>query len=221
MENTYGRGKLGYKIIKGEDKYNHRFGGSSWKLPICENCVKEIHQIITLDLKDPCLSDILGVTNNELPLISCLNCSSSWANQCFKIDFENKEVSIINVEDNIHEVLEDDICFQVPLKEVSMKLEELSKEERPTDEESFENSIEIFGEKYFCRILGDPLWLEQPLNTKCRNCNDEITYVGMIGSQIWGSEPIIEDQEFYIGEHSLYFSICKKCNLLHVECQGS
>ena len=64
-------------------------------------------------------------------------------------------------------VLEDDICFQVPLKEIKIKLDELSEDERPTDEESFENAIEVFGEEYFCRILGDPLWLEQSLNTKC------------------------------------------------------
>ncbi len=221
MINTYGNGKLGYKVIKGEDGYNHRFGGSSWKLPICENCIKEIHQIITLDLKDPRLSEVLGITNNELPLVSCLNCSSSWSNQCFKIDFKDKEVKVLNIEDNIHEVLEDDICFQVPLKEIKMRLDELSKEERPTDEESFENAIEVLGQEYFCRILGDPLWLEQPLNNKCTSCNDEMIYVGMIGSQTWESEPIIGDEEFYIGEHNLYFSICKRCNLLHVECQGS
>ena len=221
MINNYGNGKLGYKVIKGDNGYNHRFGGSSWKLPICENCIEEIHQIITLDLKDPRLSEVLGIINKELPLVSCLNCSSSWSNQCFKIDFENKEVKVLNIEDNIHEVLEDDICFPVPLKEIKIKLDELSEDERPTDEESFENAIEVFGEEYFCRILGDPLWLEQSLNTKCISCNDEMIYVGMVGSQAWGSKPIIEDKEFYIGEHNLYFSICKKCNLLHVECQGS
>ena len=49
MINNYGNGKLGYKVIKGDNGYNHRFGGGSWKLPICENCIEEIHQIITLD----------------------------------------------------------------------------------------------------------------------------------------------------------------------------
>lgn len=63
------------------------------------------------------------------------------------------KIRVLKIEDSIHEVLEEDICFQVPLKKIKMKLDELSKEKRPTDEESFENAIEVFGQEYFCRIL--------------------------------------------------------------------
>ncbi|WP_455544113.1 hypothetical protein, partial [Intestinibacter sp.] len=208
--------KNGYKVINRKSEFNHRFGGSSWTLPICENCNDEFHQIITLDLNDPRLSDIIGVTNKEIPLISCLNCSSSWEKQFFKLDFENKTIKIIEIEDEFHDKALEEDCFPVPLEEVFVDLENLSDDEVPTDEETFDIIFTNFGNEYFCRVLGEPL-CDDELNETCPVCGEKMTYIAMIGGWPSSDEPIIGDRAFFIGEYILYFSLCKKCDLLYVE----
>ncbi|WP_053956047.1 hypothetical protein [Inediibacterium massiliense] len=93
------KGLKGFKVVQGELIYKHRFGDRTWKIPKCENCHELYHPIFTFDLNDPKLKDIKIDDLNELPLISCLNCSTAWEQQIFKIDAKNKEVKILSTRD--------------------------------------------------------------------------------------------------------------------------
>lgn len=92
------KGKLGYKVVQGKSQYNHMFGGCKWTVPKCDICGHPYHQIFTFDLNDPKLKDLKMYGIEEIPLISCLNCSNSWETQIFRIT-KDKEMKLLYTED--------------------------------------------------------------------------------------------------------------------------
>ena len=93
------KNKTGYKVLKGKGDFDHKFGGNDWNIPLCKNCNTPYHQILSLDLRDPKLKSIMGICDKELPLISCLNCSSGWADcpKTHNLTFHIKLLHIISV----------------------------------------------------------------------------------------------------------------------------
>lgn len=118
------KNKKGFKVLQSNGQYNHRFGGEDWILPRCSNCKQTIHQIFTFDLADPRLEVLNVLAGKELPLVSCLNCSSSWEKQIYKMDFENKKIIEIYIEDKQHWVQDEDQKIPTPLPryEVDLKI---------------------------------------------------------------------------------------------------
>ncbi len=93
MYDHHWKGSIGYRVVKGFEKFNHFFGDETWNLPICPNCNTKLHQILTFDLQDDRLSELRDSELNELPLVSCLNCSLAWEHQYFKIIPEQKKLN--------------------------------------------------------------------------------------------------------------------------------
>lgn len=114
------KGMKGYRVIEGYSKYNHRFGGESWTVPICKNCGEKYHQIFTFDLNDPRLKELKIEGLEELPLISCVNCSTAWEEQLFRVDNKKKEVKILKDKDIHGFIQEIDDRIHSPLPEVEV-----------------------------------------------------------------------------------------------------
>lgn len=215
-------GIKGFRVVQGNSIYNHRFGGSTWTVPKCENCKEAYQQIFTFDLKDSRLKDIKINGVDELPLVSCLNCSSSWGRQVFKLDVNCKSVEIISIEDTEKWVQENDDRIPSPLPEVNVKLVDMADEDIPVDMDTYYNIFDSFGEDYICRLLGPPLYVQAPINRECPHCKREMQYIATIGSQSYGSkDSIIEGVDFFIGEMTLYYLLCKDCMIITTECQGT
>lgn len=214
-------GLRGFKVVKGESIYNHRFGGKTWKVPICKNCNELYHQIFTFDLKDPYLKDIRKDGLNELPLISCLNCSTAWEPQVFKLDINKKEIEILSSEDFQKWIQgsENKICS--PLPEVKVKLVKMEDKDIPTSSDLYYNIFDLFGEEHICRLLGAPLYAQTPIDRECPICKKEMKYIAMIGSQSYNTENVIDGVDFFIGEMNLYYLLCKECMIIKTECQGT
>ena len=212
----------GYRVIEGADKYNHKFGGDSWNVPICKLCNEPMHQIFTFDLEDPRLESIKVEGLNELPLVSCLNCSKSWDTQVFKLNSENKSIEMMRQDDIENWVQDEEDKIQVPLPSIKMSLKEMLQNDIPTDNDKYEEAMELFGTEYLCRILGAPLYAQEPLNRECTICGKEMMYIATVsGESDYNSFNIIKEVDFTIGEMYLYFMMCKECLSIKIECQGT
>jgi hypothetical protein len=88
------KGIKGYRVIEGNDVYNHYFGGQDCDLPVCTLCGEKMHQIFCFDLKDERLSEIKAEGLNVLPLVSCLNCSMVWEPQYFQLSNGGKSIHV-------------------------------------------------------------------------------------------------------------------------------
>lgn len=51
-------GIKGFRVIEGNDEYNHSFGGQDCEIPVCKLCGKNMHQIFCFDLKDDRLAEL-------------------------------------------------------------------------------------------------------------------------------------------------------------------
>ena len=211
------RNKIGYKALKGNDNYKHKFGGNDWDISVCPNCNTPYHKIMSLDLRDPKLKSIMGICDKELPLISCLNCSSGWGEQFFKINFEEKKVELIKNTDTQHWIQDDELRIESPLCEVNMHLTSLNENENPINEDLYYELTDSFGEDYFVRVLGAPLYLQGPINRECPCCHKEMKYIATVGNDCGN---MIDSINFDLGEMWLYFMFCNECSILKVESEG-
>lgn len=210
----------GYKFVLGESQYAHRFGGHNWNLPICKNCNTEYHQLITLDLSDPSL-EFLGMDkNNELPLISCLNCSSWWEYQSYKIDFENNKIELVDVVDEFNEIQDEEDKFSLVFPERKMSLVPLEEKEKPITEELYYEILDSLGEEYICRVGGIPVFMTEEISDSCPSCGDKLTFIAQIAPAPYDDYNVLDGVEFFFGDGVLYFYYCKKCQTMHVITQA-
>lgn len=197
-----------YTINFDKDNYKHHFGGNDWVTPVCSNCGEPYHQILSLDLNDPKLNTIAGQCSKCLPLISCLNCSSCWEEQFFKINFKEKTVEFISNNDTQHWIIDDELKINVPLLEYPITLNE-----KKTDGEVSEDDFwEEMGKDHFVSILGD-YYFNYEGNTQCDICGKDMKYIATVCSD-YGN--IIKDFDFDLGETVLYFFFCNECSTMKV-----
>jgi hypothetical protein len=216
------KGLIGYRVIEGKGNYNHFFGGQSWKLPTCQNCKEKLHQIFTFDLEDPRLSELKVNELENIPLITCLNCSYYWEPQTFKLNLVKKEVKVINQEDIHYWETDEEDKIPSPLPKITMKLVELFNNDIPLDEEHYENAHSYFGKEYVCRLLGAPLLASGPIDRECPCCSQEMKYVATVTGENYGNDSrVISTVEFAFGESFIYFLFCKKCLIIKTEMQSS
>lgn len=212
----------GFKVVQGISMYNHRFGGNTWNVPKCENCQAPYHQIFTFDLKDSSINEMQIDGLDELPLISCVNCSTCWEPQVFKIDVTNKEVKTLSVNDTQNWIQDEEDRILSPLPEVKVKLVDMTDEDIPIDIDTYYNIFDSFGDEYICRLLGSPLYTQHPIDRECPVCKNEMKYIATIGSQIYGKKgSVIDGVDFFLGEMNLYYLLCKRCMIIKTECQGT
>lgn len=206
----------GYKLVLGDSQYGHKFGGHDWKLPNCDNCAGEYQQLIVLDLKEPGLNAIINSEATQLPLISCLNCSSWWEYQCFKIDFLKKEISLLDAYDEFHECLPDDCKFPGVFQERKLQLTELTLEKKPIDEEQYYDLIDSLGEASICRVLGRPLFVTEYIEPVCPICSSKMNFIAQIAPTPPENTTTLDGVDFYFGEGVLYYYYCDECKTMQV-----
>jgi hypothetical protein len=211
----------GFKVIKGHDNYHHSFGGESWNSPICPNCKTKMHLIFNFDLRDKRLESLSNGELDNIPLVSCLNCSSYWSPQIFSIDPNKKLISIIEQNDEENWVSEEEDKLPYPLPYSDMKLIELE-EGDIIKEDDYSDEFLPFGSEYVCRIMGIPLFNTDYIHKKCKKCRGNMHYVATICSEDYDSEGLVHEKfSFNFGEAFLYFYLCKTCNVLETEMQST
>ncbi len=222
------QGMKGYRVVDARqcpretENYRHQFGGSFWKVPTCEKCHTPLHQILTFDLSDPRLAILHTEGLADLPLVSCVNCSAYWEPQVFQLDLQDKAVKVIAQNDTQDFAQDPEDRLPSPLPLVPAGLTELKPEDIPGDRESYNQAWGLFGSEYIARLLGPPLYSQNPPDRECPLCKKEMTYVGMITSENYDeSGKLIPGVPFLLGEISLYFLFCKDCLILKTEAQGT
>ena len=216
-------GECGFLVEKKQTTRSHRFGGASWRLvdddPLCGGPTL----LLVLDLTDPALRDVVVPPElDELPLCSYVN-ALVWAErQRYQVNQQTRTVALVERESESRDCLDPEDCFPNPLQEVPVSLVSMGAEDLPTDEQHYWAACEEFvGGRHFIRVLGSPLWLEQPHLEVCR-CADEMKYLAAIGTECYDQPSgILPGQAFFIGEGALYFFWCAKCSELSVISQAT
>lgn len=211
---------FGYIVYEGESGYNHFFGDETWTLPMCKNCKGRFQQIFTLNLSDPRLSSI-SKDLPELPLVSCMNCAICWEPVVYKLNTTNKSIEIISFTNNSW-MMDDELKLPAPLPQCNIKLERMSDKDIPTSEELYEKLTDHFGTDSVCRLLGAPLFLQNPIDLECPCCKEEMLYIATICEQSYAVEkPLLGNFTFHFGEMWLYFFYCDKCKIVKSETQST
>lgn len=214
------KGIKGYRVIEGNDVYNHYFGGQDCDLPDCKLCGEKMHLIFCFDLKDERLSEIKANELNILPLVSCLNCSMVWEPQYFQLSNGGKSIQVISQENTEDWVQDEEDRIPVPLPRTNVKLIEMKAEDIPTNEENYDTAFDLFGSEYLCRLLGAPLYDEVPEDSECPICNQEMKYIATVTQDI-GERELISVVDFQLGEMNIFFHLCKDCLVLKSQIQGT
>lgn len=204
------KGIKGYRVIEGNDVYNHYFGGQDCDLPVCKLCGEKMHLIFCFDLKDERLSEIKTEKLNTLPLVSCLNCSMMWETQYFQLRNGGKSIQVISQENTEEWIQDEEDRLPVPLPNTNVKLIEMKAEDIPINEDNYDTAFDLFGSEYLCRLLGAPLYNEAPEELECPICNQEMKYIAT-ATQDLGERELISVVDFQLGEMNIYFHLCKDC----------
>ncbi|MBQ5331452.1 MAG: hypothetical protein J6F31_09425 [Oscillospiraceae bacterium] len=198
-----------YTIEFKKGSYNHFFGGKNWKTPVCKNCNANYHQILLIDLNDPLFSHLRNSNECTLPIVSCLNCSSCWDYQIFKVNHENEEIQCISDTDTEHWINTDD-TIESPLLQKNIIFIPVT---------HFNNSIlDDLYSKMFVTGLGTPPLIDTHVDLQCPLCKNMMDYVVTITSD-WTH--IIKEIDFVFGELFIYFFYCKKCGIMKTIGQGT
>ncbi|AIC93439.1 hypothetical protein [Shouchella lehensis] len=210
-----------YKIVKNHpmNPSTHFFGGETWNLPKCKVCLASMHQIVTLDVTKFSEQNF-DKKISELPLFSCLNCSLFWENQYFKLDFINQSASTIKQDQEDFEQQEEEDRILNPLPYISIELEEAHEKDNQIDDETINRLFFEFGTAYVGRVFGEPVIAQEPLQDCCLRCGGKFQFIAQITGDSDMEEMFQEDIDFFFGETMLYFSLCRRCDLLMVEPQS-
>lgn len=198
-------------------KYKHRFGGSSWSIVDDSVVGTGPTLLFVLDLVDPKLSDLIKPSSlDELPICSYINSDISMYEQIYKVNGETKEVLLIDKHVSNNSFHNED-GFSIPLPERAIDLRDMVDSEYPVTEQLYwDNTDEFLGGQSFIRVMGSPLWIQEPVNMQC-SCNSKMSFVMGIGYEAWnGPYQYFDREPFFLGESALYFFYCNKCHLLKV-----
>lgn len=212
----------GWIVELGNDRFHHRFGGASWH--VCDSNTGSIQPalLLTLDLADPRLTPLSVSGMDELPLCSHINCDAWVSRQVFQIDSKARTVMLEERECQQPEGIPPELAFPIPLPEKPVSLREMNAQEIPIDESTYWHSCDSFlGETAFIRILGAPLWLQDPIHEQCQ-CGSDLVYAASIGYERFDRPGgFIHNRPFFIGEGSLYFFLCHTCQRIVVRSQST
>ena len=178
--------------------------------------------VLKVNCKNWQLSELRTENLNEIPLVSCLNCSTYWEPQVYKLDIQNKEVKVLVQNDTQDWMQDEEDRIPSPLPSVGVVLEEMKEEDVPVDRNYYNKAFDLIGSEYICRILGAPLYAQNPLDRECPICKKEMFYIATIAGENYGqSGNLINGVDFVLGEVFLYFLFCKDCLLVKTESQGT
>ncbi len=205
----------GYIAHVTKGKYEHRFGGTSWKI-VDEHCMGNTPTLIlVLDLQDSRLITIGSERGGEIPMCSYLN-GSGMRRQVYSIMDNSKEVVLEDPGITVPmEMAKPEYRFPNPLPERALALRDMAEEDYPLDEDSYYGATHQFlAGKSFIRVLGPPLWMQWVEEEFC-TCGRKMTYVASIGHDWeYGDGHLLQTEPFFPGEHVCYFHYCSDCSVV-------
>jgi pentapeptide repeat protein len=214
----------GYITEPGEDEYQHRFGGSRWQIVAPGGAGEKSVLLLTLDLRDPRLSVIRIPGLDELPLVCPLAWLNSLEGTSLRIDPKTRVVHVEPADPAEAELPPDEYLIPNPLPETCVRLRPMTIEDCPIDSESF---YRIWGEiegkvsGKFIRVLGPPLWIQNPIRQTC-SCGAPMPYIACIGSDnLRQPAPYLPGGAFNFWGGILHYFLCKECRRLVAEMQCS
>jgi len=213
----------GYTVWLGESGYAHSFGGDSWSLAEKVGEPDPPVLLAKFDLSDGRLSSLSDIGLRELPLVSRIYSNAWLYRQDFRLLKVGNVFEVLSRYAGPVELLEGEERFQTPIPEKSIRLKKMGSLEYPVDEFTYETGCEMFlGSSCFFRLLGPPLWLQEPEDLMCIGCQHKMNYLAGIGYELYKEpEGFFENRPFFIGETALYFFICKRCLIQSVISQPS
>ena len=201
----------GWIARAGEDKFAHIFGGSSWNVHDVNNHRSQPTLLINLDLEDPRITLPKIAALQSLPLCSHINSDAWTTKQTYQINPATKTVTLVTESASPEPFNEQDL-FPNPLPERRLRLDKMSLEDYPSNEEMYWKACDRFlGSSSFIRVLGPPLWLQWVEEEVCE-CGLPMGYVCSIGYENYDiPSGLIPNRPFFIGEAALYFFLCPPC----------
>jgi hypothetical protein len=202
----------GLWVAPEQGPWRHRFGGASWRVvdpdPLCDGP----SLLFVLDLADPSLVALRTPGLDELPLCSYVNSLVWEGRQRFHLSGAEHTANMLKRESASRECLDEADRYPNPLNERPISLIPMTDEGLPLDEERYWSACDDFvGGTRFARILGAPLWLEQPHEEVCR-CGRAMLHVAAVGYEsLDHPSGLVPGRPFFIGEGALYFFWCPKC----------
>lgn len=210
--------KKGFKILEGASNYSHFFGGKALNVPICPNCNEPMHLIVRFDMSDPIFAGI-NMNLSSLPLVSCLNCSSCWETQFFKL--EQEQIKLLFQENKESWVADEEDKLVSPLPELPIKFIPLGEKEifksSLTDEER-DLIFDCFGTEYIGRLFGGQVEdSDSEEKFCCSYCGEGMTHIASITEDMSDKTNLISAVDFLLGEIILNFFLCAKCKVIRTE----
>lgn len=213
----------GYAVENGYGKHRHYWGGESWAVtPKREECDVDFPaQLLTLDLRDPCLKKLQSMNSSELPLFSFINSNAWEGTQIYRLVPHEKRIELLNCNPQDVTLSPAEISYSLPFPERVVFLRRLEIQETPLTEESYWNCCDqLLGGGAFIRVL-QPLWMLEEETYTC-DCRNTMTFVACIGHESLGSSNgIVNGRPFFIGEGVLYYFFCVKCLTVLVTMQST
>jgi hypothetical protein len=210
----------GYRICIGREdeensQFQHRFGASLQTMPTCCNCNQPMHLLFLFNLSDPRLAFISLPNAHQLPMVSCLSCTSVYERQYFALREGGSVVEVVN--QPFGEVIGE--FLPRPLKQHPISLRPLRDDEYPVDEETWYALLDNPEPKH--QVGGSPLWLQQPEELQCPSCGKSMEFVAMFNDDT-DIDTGVDPQGIYLADSAiLYLFYCQDCVILGTTFQSA
>ena len=213
------RGYLG--SLRETDGRGHRFGGECWCIQGYLGHPDRPAELMTIDFSDVALEQAGLGFSGCIPLCSYVNSRVWEAEQVYRFE-DNGTVTFLGRPAGCDEMQPKACRLPVPLPERGLELRPMQADEMPVDEEAYWRLCDAFlGGDGFIRILGAPLWMQDPQPVVC-TCSSQMTHVLSLGYEPYGGPyTVFPDQPFFLGEAALYFFVCIDCSIVRVLSQSS
>jgi len=157
----------------------------------------------------------LNTSVNSIPIVGFIN-SNLWENG-FSYNFDDKKKIINQFDLIIKDPYTYDVKDQLELIQSSISFETLDSENIGDNEDEYWKSIDSFlGGNKFIRVLGNPLWVNDPIQSMRCNCNKVTDYICSIGYEISESSKFVKTGCFFIGECAKYYFLCAHCKKIYM-----
>lgn len=213
--------KCGLIAELGEPAETTILGGDGWALA-GRKCDADPALLLTLDWQLIADHAPFDLQIREIPLFSHVNCDHLDTVQEFQIDWQNHRVAAADDALNCINLLEPEFRVSVPLPRTPLRLRPLREREMNGPGEQYYAACEtLVGDDACVRILGEPLWLGNPISCVCR-FGHPMEFLATIGYQSQNTnQGFLNGKALFLCEGALYFLICPKCLIYQVHCQSS
>ena len=189
------------RLVPGNQKSPHFYGGSHFSMPACRGCGHPIREWFTLDLR--AIPHFRGLLESWdfFPLLGCVDCSVLFGRHDYELNLFTREVRLVNVIASTKRwgtPLSNHPTF--PPKPVDLK---------PLPDEWNADDL-----SENCLVGGEPDWCQEPRRLFCRTCRQQMIYVASLTSTWHLAPPIpLNDAGWN------YHFACDRCKTISVIAQ--